>query len=343
MLTLRRAPALVVEAPTLDAQQQAALALDAPVVRVLGGPGTGTSTVAVEVVLDRVDRLGFTPDQCLVLAPTRLAAAALRDRLTARLARTSTEPLARTHRAFGFAVLRREATLRGAPAPAAQRPEQDVVLRDLLAGHVASGGGPQWPERVAAALGTRGFRAELRDLLARAVEHGSTRPTSPSSDVGTAALSGCPQPRSSTNTTRSRRCRSRVPTTLRGSSPRPRTCSRTTPRRSRRVREQVRLIVVDDAQEAHVGRRPAPADHRPSRNPGHPPQRPRQRRQTFRGADPGCCGGTGGPLCATRPRWSAHGIPDADPAPRRGERGCAPDRGDRRRGPARVPACARRR
>jgi len=61
MLTLRRAPALVVEAPTLDAQQQAALALDAPVARVLGGPGTGTSTVAVEVVLDRVDRLGLTP------------------------------------------------------------------------------------------------------------------------------------------------------------------------------------------------------------------------------------------------------------------------------------------
>ena len=173
MLTLRRAPALVVEAPTLDAQQQAALALDAPVARVLGGPGTGTSTVAVEVVLDRVDRLGLTPDQCLVLAPTRLAAAALRDRLTARLARTSTEPLARTHQAFGFAVLRREAALRGAPASRLlSGPEQDVVLRDLLAGHVASGGGPQWPERVAAALGTRGFRAELRDLLMRAVEHG---------------------------------------------------------------------------------------------------------------------------------------------------------------------------
>ena len=162
MLTLRRAPALVVEAPTLDAQQQAALALDAPVARVLGGPGTGTSTVAVEVVLDRVDRLGLTPDQCLVLAPTRLAAAALRDRLTARLARTSTEPLARTHQAFGFAVLRREAALRGAPASRLlSGPEQDVVLRDLLAGHVASGGGPQWPERVAAALATSSICGSL--------------------------------------------------------------------------------------------------------------------------------------------------------------------------------------
>ena len=173
MLTLRRAPALVVEAPVLDDDQRAAVAATAAVVRVLGGPGTGTSTLAVEIVLDRVGRLGLRPDECLLLAPTRRAAAALRDRLTERLARTSTEPLARTHQAFGFAVLRREAALRGAPAPRLlSGPEQDVVLRDLLAGHAATGRGPRWPERVTAALGTRGFRAELRDLLMRAVEHG---------------------------------------------------------------------------------------------------------------------------------------------------------------------------
>ena len=173
MLILRRAPALVVEAPALDARQRAAVAQRAPIARVLGGPGTGKSTLSVEIVLDRVDRLGLTPDQCLVLAPTRLAAAALRDRLTARLARTSTAPLARTHQAFGFAVLRREAALRGAPAPRLlSGPEQDVVLRELLAGHQASRTGPTWPQRVAAALDTRGFRAELRDLLMRAVEHG---------------------------------------------------------------------------------------------------------------------------------------------------------------------------
>ena len=177
MLTLRRAPAVVVEPPVLDATQRAAVAAAGPVVRVLGGPGTGSSTVAVEIVVDRVDRRGLTPDQCLVLAPTRLAAAGLRERITARLARTSTEPLARTHQAFGFAILRREAALRGAPTPRLlSGPEQDVVLRDLLAGHAASGVGPQWPDRVLAALGTRGFRAELRDLLMRAVEHGVEAP-----------------------------------------------------------------------------------------------------------------------------------------------------------------------
>ena len=162
MLTLRRAPAVVVEPPVLDATQRAAVAAAGPVVRVLSGPGTGSSTVAVEIVVDRVDRHGLTPDQCLVLAPTRLAAAGLRERITARLARTPPEPLARTHQAFGFAILRREAALRGAPTPRLlSGPEQDVVLRDLLAGHAASGVGPQWPDRVLAALGTRGFRAEL--------------------------------------------------------------------------------------------------------------------------------------------------------------------------------------
>jgi superfamily I DNA/RNA helicase/RecB family exonuclease len=52
-------------------------------------------------------------------------------------------------------------------------PEQDLILRDLLAGHAAGDApAPPWPDSVGEALGTRGFRNELRDLLMRAVEHG---------------------------------------------------------------------------------------------------------------------------------------------------------------------------
>jgi superfamily I DNA/RNA helicase/RecB family exonuclease len=174
MLTLRRAPSLVVQPPPLDDVQRAAVDHRGGVLRVLGGPGTGKTTTAIELVVDRVVRDGIAPDQCLLLTSSRVAAGSLRERVTARLGRTSTEPLARTHQAFGFGILRQATALRGLPAPRLlSGPEQDVILRELLAGH-ASGEtrGPEWPERVREALPTKGFRAELRDLLMRAVEHG---------------------------------------------------------------------------------------------------------------------------------------------------------------------------
>lgn len=206
MLTLRRAPSLVSRAPSLDDAQVAVVAYrraaalghdastgwrhgaitrwghdaggaqrhDEGVLRVLGAPGTGKTTTAVEVVVDRVHRDGVAPDQCLVLAATRTAAADLRERITARIKGTTTEPLARTHQALGFGILRQAAALRGEATPRLlSGPEQDVVLRELLAGHACSEGkAPDWPVHMLAALSTRGFRTELRDLLMRAVERG---------------------------------------------------------------------------------------------------------------------------------------------------------------------------
>jgi len=184
VLTLRRAPSLVAHVPNLDDAQAAAVAHRATttqghgttgsVLRVLGAPGTGKTTTAIEIVVDRVRGGGITPDQCLVLTASRTAAAELRERITARMGGTTTEPLARTHQAFGFGILRQGAALRGDPSPRLlSGPEQDVILRELLAGH-ASGEGkaPDWPLDVQAALATRGFRTELRDLLMRAVERG---------------------------------------------------------------------------------------------------------------------------------------------------------------------------
>ncbi|WP_270888393.1 ATP-dependent helicase [Pedococcus sp. 5OH_020] len=174
MLTLRRAPGLVADPPSLDDVQAAAVAHRGGALRVLGGPGTGKTVTAIETVVARVESGEATPDQCLLLTSSRVAAGALRERVTARLGRTSTEPLARTQQAFAFGILRQAAALRGDPTPRLlSGPEQDVILRDLLAGHAADRTmAPAWPERVQAALGTRGFRAELRDLLMRAVEHG---------------------------------------------------------------------------------------------------------------------------------------------------------------------------
>ena len=138
MLVLRRPATVAPTAPVLDASQRAVVEHRGPVLRVLGAPGTGLSTVAVEVVAQRVERGEATADGCLLLAPTRLAAARLRDAVTARLGGTTTTPLARTHQSLGFGILREAAALVGDPAPRLlSGPEQDVILGELLAGHAA--------------------------------------------------------------------------------------------------------------------------------------------------------------------------------------------------------------
>jgi hypothetical protein len=48
--------------------------------------------------------------------------------------------------------------------------------------------GPAWPEALTEAVGTRGFRNELRDLLMRAVEHGHHPEASTSSGASKTAL-----------------------------------------------------------------------------------------------------------------------------------------------------------
>lgn len=171
VLTMRRAPDPTTVLPVLDEVQQRAVDHDGCALLVIGAPGTGKTTTAVEMVVAAVGR-GIPADHCLLLSPTRLAAGALRDRVTSRLAGTTSEPVSRTHQALGFGLLRQAAALRGDPSPRLlSGPEQDVVLRELLAGYAAGDApAPPWPDHVREALPTRGFRNELRDLLMRAVE-----------------------------------------------------------------------------------------------------------------------------------------------------------------------------
>ena len=159
--------------PALDDAQAAAVAHRGGRAAVIGAPGTGKTVVAIGAVLSRVAE-GLAPEGVLVLSASRVAAARLRDRISGALGATSTQPAARTASSLAYGLLRRRAALAGAEPPRLlSGPEQDAILRELLAGHAAEAApGPGWPAPLSAALNTRGFRAELRDLLMRAAERG---------------------------------------------------------------------------------------------------------------------------------------------------------------------------
>nr|WP_269330101.1 ATP-dependent DNA helicase [Kineosporia babensis] len=147
-----------------------------PVV-VFGAPGTGKTAMLIEAVAARVERDGLWPGSVLAIAPTRLASARLRERLSARIGGTVQEPISRTPHSYAFGLLHRAMAFDGIPSPRLiSGPEQDRMLADLLAGHAeGQGRAPSWPDATGEEIRQlRGFRDELRDLLMRAVERGLT-------------------------------------------------------------------------------------------------------------------------------------------------------------------------
>ena len=169
---LVRPAARAAGAPVLDAAQQAVVDHEGLPLLVLAGPGTGKTTAIVETVVERITKRGIDPERVLVLTFSRKAAEELRQRITARLGRTTREPLALTFHSYAYALVRREFTLAGDEPPTLlPGPEQLLEVRRLLRGE-AEDGGARWPERLRPALGTRGFATELRDFLLRSAERG---------------------------------------------------------------------------------------------------------------------------------------------------------------------------
>ncbi|MFD7231748.1 UvrD-helicase domain-containing protein [Streptomyces sp. NPDC059881] len=165
-----------VDPPLLDASQRAVVDHDHGPLLVLAGPGTGKTTTLVEAVASRIAR-GADPERLLVLTFSRKAAVELRDRTAVRLG-GARAPQATTFHSFCYALVRahQDADLFAEPLRLLSGPEQDVVVRDLLAGQLdlerEGRAGAGWPAELRACLTTRGFADEVRAVLARSRELG---------------------------------------------------------------------------------------------------------------------------------------------------------------------------
>ncbi|MFJ2438084.1 ATP-dependent helicase [Streptomyces anulatus] len=173
---LVRTPPGSVDPPLLDAGQRAVVDHPGGPLLVLAGPGTGKTTTLVESVAARVNG-GADPARILVLTFSRKAAVELRDRMAARLG-AARGPQATTFHSYCYALVRahQDADLFADPLRLLSGPEQDVTVRELLAGqldlekeglaHV------RWPDELRSCLTTRGFADEVRAVLARSRELG---------------------------------------------------------------------------------------------------------------------------------------------------------------------------
>lgn len=170
----RRERAVEPQPVTLDVSQRAVLELpEGASAAVLGAPGTGKTTTLIELVAHLVHDRGWSPDELVALTSSRPTATRLRDTLAARLRVPTTGPIARTVNSLAFEVVGAAARAAGSTPPRlVTGGEQDADIAALIEGHIQEGTGPQWPAELPPEVRrTRRFRAELRDLMARATEH----------------------------------------------------------------------------------------------------------------------------------------------------------------------------
>ncbi len=150
---------------------------------ILGGPGTGKTSLLVDAAVAHI-AAGADPQSVLLFTGTGKIGEPARSALTTALLRANgdgprraviREPLVRTVHSYAFTVLRLAALRADNPPPRLiTSAEQDAVIRELLVGDLRDGadGIVGWPQHLRPALATAGFAVELRDLLTRCAERG---------------------------------------------------------------------------------------------------------------------------------------------------------------------------
>lgn len=171
-----------------DAAQRAVIELPVSASGVVvGAPGSGKTVTAIARVAELVrppvgadaGDLGgarLSPEEVLVLTPSRAAATLLRDRLALAVGVATRGALARSVVAFAFQIVRANAVHSGAESPQLLTgPDEDQLIADLLEGDADDEreGVRRWPESLPVPVrATRAFRAELRALLAECAQLG---------------------------------------------------------------------------------------------------------------------------------------------------------------------------
>jgi superfamily I DNA/RNA helicase len=175
---LLRAPLLSPELH-FDADQQKVLDHSQGTLIVLGGPGTGKTTLAAECAVQKIRNAADplkTTDSILLLTFGRERASELRDQIAIRTSTTMKEPIARTFHSLAFSILHMSSDSGTPDVLLMSGPEQEFAIREVLDFHIAQAAQDPsreyWPPELAKALQTRGFVRELRDLIMRASERG---------------------------------------------------------------------------------------------------------------------------------------------------------------------------
>jgi superfamily I DNA/RNA helicase len=138
----------------------------------VGWPGSGKTT-ALKAHFLRLAR-ETSPENILVIAANRTAAAKLRDELALAFQGSTLGPTARTLSSIAFSILRHSALEQGLKLPELiSGSEQDVILAELV--ELIDKGvlpEPSFPKHITTTvMGLSGFRSELRDVIAVAIEH----------------------------------------------------------------------------------------------------------------------------------------------------------------------------
>ena len=159
----------------LDAEQRAVVDHRRGPLLVLAGPGTGKTATIVEAVAARMGDVAdpLPGSAILVLTFGRRAAIEVRDRIMRRLGADaglarSGLPTVATFHSYAYALMAEAAVSTGdAPPRLLSGAEEDVRIRELLAGGIEDGT-IDWPADLLAAVPTLGLANEIRAVLARA-------------------------------------------------------------------------------------------------------------------------------------------------------------------------------